>query len=149
MRWRRKVGGSLTPPPADDRAPGDGFINAGWQNGSTDNDPTHIHQYSRRPQRTGSNTIPVPAIGYANGWETLQGPHFRVGYQSYIGVQDFAPLAMAQADAYVGPGTLIMRPPIIPRRTVQKGSVANAVLFVQSMPYQTWAPIVPPLVSRR
>lgn len=136
---------NLAPAPADQRPYVQGYVNAGAITGSTNDDAAAMHQY--RGRNYGVPRV-IPAIGYANGYEALQGPHFRIGYQGYIGVQSFWPMQQGEADSTIG-RAIIMRPPIIPRRTVSAHAVRNAINFVQSMPYQTWRPIVPPPISRR
>lgn len=143
----KRLNTNIKPSPPDDAPPGDGYFNAGWQNGSLDDDSRHIHQYAGGRRMGDSVGDRVP--GYIPGYATLWGDHFRVGYHGYIGVQDPYPLESAQGEVYLGPGLLKMRPPIIPRRTATPASVRNAITFVQSMPGQTWYPIIPPLVSRR
>ncbi len=143
MFGKRKHLGMVPPP--DDRAPGDGYINAGWQNGSADDDARHHKPFLSRRYGAGTGT---DESAYRTGLQALQGAHFRIGYQGYFGVQDFAPMQSAMGDTVIG-RPIVMRPPTIPRRSATPNAVRNALYFVQSMPGETWVPIVAPMVSRR
>lgn len=134
------------PTPVDDRTP-TGFFDAGNQNLSADDDnlsipPALPRLFSRLAGGVLSSFYP--------SLMTLDGPHFRVGYFSYRGVQNPAQDLMqhAESDSTIG-RPLRMRPPTIPRNSTNVRSVRDALIFVQSMPYETWEPIIPPPVSRR
>lgn len=133
---------NVNPSPSDDRAPGDGYFNAGWQNGATDDDRYHPHSANRLiGSGAGEN-------GYYPSLAPLFGQHFRVGYFRYFGIDINNRMQSGEGDTTIGKPT-VMRPPIIPRRNATPAGVRNAIAFVQSMPYETWRPIIPPLVSRR
>lgn len=149
MPWSKKPGNpfktsNVKPSPPDDRAPGDGYFDSGWQNGSVDDDYTHPHTGSRLIGGDNGDAIE----GYYPGYAPLWGRHFRVGYFRYAGIDVNNRMQASESDTTIGKPT-IMRPPIIPRRNVTPKGVRNAIIFVQSMPYETWQPIIPPLVSRR
>lgn len=134
---------NLKPSPIDDRTPS-GHFDQGGQNGSADDDDAAIRPFLRRLLGRMAGTY-IPR--YPNR-DVLDGPHFRVGYQGYNGVSDAFPMQRSAGDSTIGE-PIIMRPPIIPRRSASPLAVRNAINFVQSMPYETWEPIIPPPVSRR
>lgn len=147
--WSRKPSNpfatsNVKPSPKDDSYPGDGYFDAGWQNGGTDDDNYHPHALD---YVLGHNNGDL-TLGYYPGYATLWGSYFRIGYRGYLGIDVNNRMQAAESDTTIGMPT-IMRPPIIPRRSVTPSSVRNAITFVQSMPYDTWQPIIPPLVSRR
>ena len=135
----------LKPSPVDDRTP-TGYFDAGNQNGSSDDDNLAIRPFLPRLIGRARGVI----SSYYPSYSVLDGAHFRIGYQPYRGIQDPAQDRMqhAESDSVIGRPT-IMRPPIIPRRSMGLNGVRDAINFVQSMPYETWAPIVPPPVARR
>ena len=136
----------LKPSPQDDRTP-TGYFDAGNQNGSSDDDDASITPFFG--PRLRGKPVTVDASIYPS-YASLDGPHFRIGYQFYRGICPPLENRMqgSASDSTIGM-PLIMRPPIIPRRSVGPAAVRDAINFVQSMPYETWGPIVPPPVARR
>lgn len=144
FRWRSRVPGSLKPSPIDDRTPS-GYFDNGGQNGSSDDDDIAIVPFmARLVGRIGGGVINSIYPSYA----PLDGPHFRVGYQPYNGVARLNLMQSAESDSTIGKPT-VMRPPLMPWRSASPLGVRNAINFVATMPYETWAPIIPPVVSRR
>lgn len=136
----------LKPSPQDDRTP-TGWFDGGNQNGSSDDDDAALRPFFG-PRLRGAMRGVINS--FYPSYAPLDGAYFRVGYQFYTGICN--PLAdrmqHAESDSTIGRPT-IMRPPIIPRRSVGPAAVRDAINFVQSMPYESWGPIVPPPVARR
>lgn len=134
------------PTPVDDRTPS-GYFDAGNQNLSADDDDAAIRPFL---PRLFTHRVGGVVSSFYPSWLVLDGPHFRVGYQGYNGVQNPSQDYMqhAESDSTIGK-PFRMRPPLIPRRNATIMGVRDAINFVQSMPYETWAPIIPPPVARR
>jgi hypothetical protein len=84
--------------------------------------------------------------GFIPGYAPLFGPHFRIGYQGYFGIQPYDTVHAAESDSTIGLPTLI-RPPLIPRRNATPAGVRDAIIFVQSQP-NSW-PVIQPNTVRR
>jgi hypothetical protein len=137
--------GNLKPSPLDDRTPS-GWFDGGGQNGSADDDDTAISPWLR-PRLVATpngNTL----ASYYPSIAPLDGRSFKIGYQVYAGISEGWPMQRGANDSTIG-RPIVMRPPLIPFRSASPMGVRNAISFVQSMPYETWMPIVPPMVSRR
>lgn len=134
----------LKPSPVDDRTPSGWFDDGGQNNSADDDDAAIVPFMPRLIGRMGGGIL----SSFYPSFMTLDGPHFRVGYQGYDGVAVRNFMQAGEADSTIGKPT-VMRPPIIPRRNVTPLGVRNAINFVQSMPYETWYPIIPPPVARR
>lgn len=135
--------GWLKPTPSDDRTP-TGYVDAGNQNMSADDDDIAIRPFLPRLYGVMRGVL----NSYYPSYAPMDGPHFRVGYQAYTGVSNAWPMQRAESDSTIGK-PLVMRPPVIPRRNAGPGGVLNAITWVQSQPIETWAPIIPPIVARR
>lgn len=108
----------------------------------SDDDGFHIRPFARRSY---APIVGAPVSAYVPSYATLDGPHFRIGYQGYAGVSQFS-IGESESDRHIG--GIRMRPPLVPRRGMGIDGVRNAITFVQSMPYESW-PVVMPRVSRR
>ena len=139
--------GWFKPRPVDEASPPNSLRSGGTLSNSVDDDNLHVHPMVRQWNRNPAPNVPTIVPGVS----TLDGPRFRVGYFQYLGL----PLAYggrtsiseSEGDAVIGM-PVVIRPPIIPRRTASVNGIRDAIIWVQTMPNAAWPMYNPPTVRR-
>lgn len=142
------LGTWLKPTPADDSRAAQFAVPAAASvtHGSADDDSAAIRPFRPRLFPGWGGGVDDVPNGYIPSYGPFHGPHFRVGYQGYAGVQQYDVQHSSEGDSTIGRATRI-RPPLIPRATASRGSVRDAIVFVASQP-NNWG-VVQPTATRR
>ncbi len=135
------------PRPFDEQKPPNSLRASGTLSNSTDDDALHVRPMSRQWNRPA-----MTHAGYYPSRAPLDGPRFRVGYFQYVGLPLQTPgnrtsISESEGDAVIGM-PVVIRPPLIPRRSATVNGLRDAIIWVQTMPNAAW-PMYPPPVARR